>query len=103
MRKLVLVTVGIWAVGIGSAAALVTTLARKPVPVVQEALARESGREEPVADIERFKVPGPLVVAAPKLRAQIRMPGSPAKRKMRCSGFKPMQIGPIDHGVRYCE
>jgi hypothetical protein len=101
--KTVVATIAIWALGISSAAALVNTLARRPAPEPQAALAPEPKHEESPPNIEHFKIPMPLVVAPAKVRSQLRLPVKPAKHPMRCSGWKSLQIGPIDRGVRYCQ
>jgi hypothetical protein len=101
--KLVIVTIGIWASGIGSAAALVTTLARKPVAPPATEVAHAAVAHDPEPDVEHFKVPKPLeFVSAPKVRSQLRLPSKKAKT-MRCGEYKPLQIGPVDRGVRYCQ
>jgi hypothetical protein len=103
MRKVVVATIAIWAAGMGSAAALVTTLSRPPVPVSPTELAREPAREEPPPDLARFKVPRPLdLLSAPaKVRSEVRLPIKP-RREMKCGAFRSMQAGPMDHAVRYC-
>jgi hypothetical protein len=102
MTKTVLATIAIWTLGISSAAALVNSLARRPAPEPQAALAAEPEREVAPPNIEHFKVPRPLAIAPAKIRSQLRRPAKPAKREMRCSGWRSLQIGPIDRGVRYC-
>jgi hypothetical protein len=103
MRKLVVATIAIWAAGMGSAAALVTTLSRQPLPVGHTELAREPAREEPPPDIARFKVPRPFeMLSAPKVRSQLNVPVKP-RREMKCGAFRSMQAGPVDQAVRYCQ
>jgi hypothetical protein len=106
MKKTVLATIAIWGLGISSAAALVNTLAKPPVPKqVAEAAPPPPAETAPI-DLDQFKVPRPSIVSAPvkALRAQLQVPVKAVpKRDMKCTEFRSMQFGPVDHGVRYCK
>jgi hypothetical protein len=104
VKKTVIATIAIWAMGISSAAALVSTLARPPAAKAQ--LESPVAVPEPPVDISGFKVPVASLVASPAqiVRAQLHAPAKPAKpRDMKCSAFRSMQLGPVDRGVRYCK
>jgi hypothetical protein len=105
MTKTIVLTIAIWGLGIGSAAALVTTLSRRPTPVAEAPAPPPPVVAEIVPNIEHFKIPKPIAVAPEKVRSHLRLPTKPAKPKkdMRCTGWRPLQIGPIDRGVRYCQ
>ena len=102
MKKIVLATIAIWAAGIGSAAALVNTLAKPPVPVAQ--VEAPAPAPAPPPNVEHFKVPRPMALApvVKAVRTQIRAPKR-VKREMKCGEWKSLQIGPVDRGVRYCK
>jgi hypothetical protein len=105
MKKTVLATIAIWFAGIGSAAALVTTLARPPKPMAHEEMSQpEPAPPEPPPNIDHFKVPKPLDALSPaKVRAQIKVPFKRKTKEMRCSSPHSMQMGEIDRSVRYCQ
>jgi hypothetical protein len=106
LTKTTIVTLSIWAAGISSAAALVHTLTRSPVATEPQHVAAPHepvsiGEVVPSPNIEKFKVPRPLVVPA-HVRSQLRF--NRTKRGGRhCSNWKPLASGPITQGVRYCE
>ena len=106
MKKTVFATIAIWLTGVGSAAALVTTLTRPPKPVAHDEMAQtEPAPPEAPPNIDRFKVPKPLPALSPAaVRSQIRIPlKAKPKKEMRCGAPRSLQIGPIDRSVRYCQ
>jgi hypothetical protein len=104
MTKTLLATIAIWGAGISSAAALVNTLAKPPVAPVAAVEAPKPEEPAPPPNVDHFKVPKPLAAAAPKVRAQVKVPVKKAKAvgMTHCTTERSMQMGPIDHSVRYC-
>src|SRR5262245_53702649 len=103
MKKMTIVTVAIWLTAVSSAAALVNVLAHPPSPVVEALkidVPRDPAPEIPV-NLDHFKVPRPNIEPA-RVRTQLSF--SRAKKiELRCSGWKSMQLGPVDRSVRYCQ
>jgi hypothetical protein len=100
MKTMTVVTVAIWLTGVSSAAALANVLTKPPTPVVKAEAPALPAVEVP-PNLDHFKIPTPNVEPV-RVRSQIGFVRA-KKTEKRCSDWKPMQLGPIDRGVRYCE
>lgn len=101
MKTMTVVTVAIWLTGVSSAAALASVLVRPPTPAPAPIAETPPVADEPPPNLEHFKLPIPQVEPA-KVRSQVGFVRT-KKAEKRCSDFKPMNLGPIEKSVRYCE